>query len=104
MRLAAVPIAREDEFFAVSAEHREAVELGGGRNSLEVLAIEIRHIKVKFSTLRIGEVGAEYDVLAVGMKKRRKGSAAQMRDLVFVAPIGVHDPDFQLAGANETFM
>ena len=104
MGFASIAIGGEYELLAVSTEHWETVELGCGGYSFESGAIDVDHVKVEFTTLRIGEVGAEDDSLAVGVNKWRERRSTQVCHLLLVASIRIHDKDLQFSRSDQVLM
>ena len=52
VRLPVVPIGGKDQLFAVMAEHREAVESGVIRHSLNLARLDIDQVEIKVSSFR----------------------------------------------------
>src|SRR5262245_164090 len=98
------PTGGPDQLLAIWAEHREAVEFRVVRHLLEACSIWVDQIELEVAAPRILIVRREDDPPVVGREKRREVGATEVRDLLLVRPVGVHDPDLHPVRANQTLL
>ena len=95
------PVRRHRQGLAIRREHREAVEAGGGRDPLEVRAIDVDPEEVELGAAGLQVVRREDHALAAGIEVRRERSARQVRELVRLGAVGVRDPEVHLRRLHE---
>lgn len=63
-------------------------------------AVDVYHEEIELAAFGVAVVGAEDDLLAVGVEERGEGGRFEARHLLLVLAIGIHDPDFELGWAD----
>src|SRR5437763_777715 len=102
VRIGIVAVRRPNDAVAIGTEHRKAVEGVRGRHLLEAGSVRIDQKKVEIPELGVGMmVRGKDDFLSVGGPRGTKASRAQVRDLVLVAAVGVHDPEIHLVRSHQ---
>src|SRR6267154_1793109 len=102
MRLFTVAVRRPHQPFAIGGKHGERIEVGIKRNPLLVGAVCIDDIEIEIAAIfGVGLIGSKDDALAVGMEERSEIGRAVVGNLRLVFAVGVHDPDFQVAGTDQ---
>src|SRR5262249_54841767 len=87
---------------AGGTEHQQGIKIEIVRNTLKTGAIFVDDVEVEVAAVPgIGHVGSEDDALAVWQEVGREIGGAVVGDLVLVVAVGVHHPDFKIAGTDQ---
>ena len=95
---------RPNDLLSVRTEHRKAVELGMVGHLFESRSVRVDEIQLKIAAARILVVRRENDLAAVGREERSEVGAAEVRDLMLIGPVGVHDPDLHAIGPHQSLL
>src|SRR5258708_34673208 len=73
------------------------------RDPLQPGPVFVDDVEVEVAAvLGVGQIGSEDDALAIGQEIRSKIGGAVVCDLALVLAISIHDPYFQVAGADQS--
>src|SRR5436853_6561692 len=82
--LCSVPIRSKHQLLSIGRKHRKTVERVVVGNPLYPCTVNVNHIKIKITALRIGNVRRENYPFAVGEEVGREAGFVQVSDLSLV--------------------
>src|SRR5215471_4613363 len=102
MRGFAIAIRSPDQALAIGSEHWETVEIRVEGDALLAGPVFVDGVKIEIAAiLGIRRVGSKDNSFTIGKPVGSEVCRAVMSDLMLIGTVRVHDPDFEIAGADE---
>src|SRR5579872_5414665 len=101
VRRLAVAVGDEHQLLAVERELGKGAEAAGEGDALEGTAVAIYGVEFELAGGGVLVVGGEDDAPVVGIEGGRKAGAAQIRNLLLAAAVGMHHPEVHLSGFDQ---
>src|ERR1051325_3242629 len=99
-----ISIGCKHQLLAIGRKHRKAIKRIVEGNPFQTAAINVDFVKIKIASLWIVHVGGKDYSLTVGKEVGSKVGFAVVCYLALIRAIGVHHPNFQSRGSNETLL